>query len=56
MKARQRVSALRGGQPEDLVDCGLRNNFVAGRLDETENRTRQTGYPGKVGSNKRLRG
>jgi hypothetical protein len=33
----------------------LRPNFVAGRLDETENRTQQPGYPEDVGSALRSR-
>jgi hypothetical protein len=51
MKAKQRVSAQRGGQPDVLVakQGWLRPNFVAVRLDETENRARQAGYPGNVG-------
>jgi hypothetical protein len=50
IKAKQRVSALRGGQPDDLAAKRgrLRLNFVAARLDETQNHAQQTGNPGNV--------
>jgi hypothetical protein len=51
MKAKQRVPALRGGQPDDLASKQghLRSNFLAGRVDETENHAQQPGNLGNVG-------
>ena len=57
MKAKQRVPALRGGQPDDLASTrGLRSNFVAARLDETENRAQQPGIRGMSDKITRARG
>jgi hypothetical protein len=54
MKAKPRVSALRGRKPDDLAARGwLRPNFVAVCLDETKNRARWGGNPGNVGSTDR---
>ena len=51
IKAKQRVSALRGGQPYYLAAKWgrLQFNFVVARLDETENHAQQIGNPGNVG-------
>jgi hypothetical protein len=50
MKAKQRFRPGEPGNPTIwLQPGGLRGNFVAGYLDETDNRTQQPGYPGDVG-------
>jgi hypothetical protein len=45
------VSALRAGQPHDLVAsrAGCEGILLRGTFDETDNRTQQRGYPGDVG-------
>jgi hypothetical protein len=50
MKAKHPVPALRGGNPTVWLPTELvRSNFVAARLDETENQPRRAGNLGNVG-------
>jgi hypothetical protein len=48
-KATSSSTAKRATQGFGSEQRQLRSNFVAVRLDETENRTQQPGYPGDVG-------
>ena len=51
MKAKARVPDPRGEQPE-TIGCErgwLRPNFIAVRLEETEDRDQQLRYPGNAG-------